>query len=81
MTVVTPTGRPKWMRNCCVIDVFGSIFVFSIDFRIFRWYRGFVIGLSQISFFFSLQTLQLVLIPFVVMTTYSVLRTIDGVVF
>ena len=35
----------------CVIAVFGGVLVFSISFRIFCWYRVFVIGLSQISFF------------------------------
>ena len=54
MTVVTPTDRPKSVRNRCVIEVFGGVFVSSFSFRIFWWYRGFDIGLSQISFFFSL---------------------------
>ena len=54
VTVVTPTDRPKSVRNRCVIKGFGGVFVLSICFRIFCWYRGFVIGLSQISFFFSL---------------------------
>ena len=53
MTVVTPTDSPKSVRNRSVIEVFGGVFVLSIGFRIFCWYRGFVIGLSQISFFFS----------------------------
>ena len=53
MTVVIPTDRPKSVYNRCVIEDFGGIFVLSIGFRIFRWYKGFVIGLSQISFFFS----------------------------
>ena len=54
MTVVTPTDRPKSVRNCCVIEMFGGIFVLSIGFRIFSWYGVFVIELSQISFFFAL---------------------------
>ena len=41
MTVVTPTDRPKSVRNLCVIEVFGGVFVLSIGFRIFCWYRGF----------------------------------------
>ena len=41
MTVVTPTDRPKSVRNRCVIEVFGGLFVLSIGFRIFCWYRGF----------------------------------------
>ena len=57
MTVDTPTDRPKLVRNRCVIEVLSDVFVLSIGFRIFCWYRVgigvFVIGLSQISFFFS----------------------------
>ena len=41
MTVVTPTDRPKSVRNRCVIEVFGGVFVLSIGFRSFCWYRGF----------------------------------------
>ena len=41
MTVVTPTDRPKSVRNCCEIEVFGGLFVLSIGFRIFYWYKGF----------------------------------------
>ena len=41
MTVVTPTDCPKSVRNCCEIEVFGGVFMLSIDFRIFFWYRGF----------------------------------------
>ena len=41
MTVVTPTARPKSVRNRCVIEVFGGVCVMSIGFRIFCWYRGF----------------------------------------
>ena len=41
MTVVTQTDRPKSVRNRCVIEVFGGVFVLSIGFRIFCWYRGF----------------------------------------
>ena len=41
MTVVTPTDRPKLVRNCCVIEAFGGVFVLSFGFRIFCLYRGF----------------------------------------
>ena len=41
MTVVTPTDRPKSVRNRCSIEVFVGVFVLSIGFRIFCWYRGF----------------------------------------
>ena len=32
MAVVTPTGRPKSVRNRCVIEGFGGVFVLSIVF-------------------------------------------------
>ena len=41
MTVVSPTDRPKSVRNRSVIEVFGGVFVLSIIFRIFCWYRVF----------------------------------------
>ena len=41
MTVITPTDRPKSVRNRCVIGVFGSVFVLSTGFRIIHWYKGF----------------------------------------
>ena len=41
MAVVTQTDCPKSVRNRCVIEVFGGVFVLSIGFRIFCWYRGF----------------------------------------
>ena len=53
MTVVSPNDRPKSVRNHCVIEIIGCVFVLSIGSRIFCWYTGFVIRLSQISFFFS----------------------------
>ena len=62
MAVGTPTDRPKSVRNDCVIEVFGGVFVlsrcfldFSVDVRVF------VIGLSQISSFFSHYRLPLTL--------------------
>ena len=54
MAIVTPTNRPKSVRNHCVIEVFGDVFVLSRFFLDFSVGVGaFVIGLSQISFFFS----------------------------
>ena len=41
MTVVSPTDSPKSVRKRCVIKVFGGVFVLSIGFRIFCWYRDF----------------------------------------
>ena len=51
---ITPTDRPKSVRNRCVIEVFGGVFVLSRCFLGFSVGEGaFVIGLSQISSFFS----------------------------
>ena len=54
MTVVTLTDRPKSVRNRCVIEIVGSVFVLSLDF-IFRRYGGLVIRVGKISSFFSLK--------------------------
>ena len=59
MTIRTPTDRPKsvLMRNCCVTEVFCGVFVLSRSFfEFFFGWKGFVIGLSQISCFFILMT-------------------------
>ena len=54
MTAVTPTDRPKSIRNCCVIKDFGGVFMLSRCFFDFSVGLGaFVIGLNQISSFFS----------------------------
>ena len=54
MAIVTQTDRPKSVRNCCVIEVFGGVFVLSRCFLDFSVGVGaFVIGPSQISFFSS----------------------------
>ena len=63
VTAVTPTDRPKSVRNRCVIEVLiGVFYVVKFLFGFFCECRGFVIGLSQISAFFSssfsLQTLH-----------------------
>ena len=55
MAIVTPTDRPKSVRNRSVIEVFGGVFVLSCCFLDFPVGVGaFVIGLSQISSFFSI---------------------------
>ena len=41
MTAVTPTDRPKSVRNSCVIKVFGGVFVLSGCFFDFCGCRGF----------------------------------------
>ena len=54
VAVVTPANRPKSDRNRYVIEVFGGLFVLSHWFLDFAVGVGdFVIGLSQISSFFS----------------------------
>ena len=57
VAVVTPTDRPKSVRNCCLIEVFGYVFgdVFVLSRYILDFSFGvgvFVIGLSQVSSFF-----------------------------
>ena len=54
MTAVTPTDRPKSVRNSCVIKVFGGVFMLSRCFLDCSVGVGvFVTGLSQISSLFS----------------------------
>ena len=54
VTAVTPTDRPKSVRNSCVIKVFGGVFMSSRCFLDCSVGVGvFVTGLSQISSFFS----------------------------
>ena len=54
LAVVTPTDRPKSARNRCVIELFVALFVLSLcPFSISVATGVFVIGLSQISSFFS----------------------------
>ena len=54
VTVVLTTDCPKSVRNRCIIEVFGGIFVLSCCFFDFSLDVGaFFIGLSQISSFFS----------------------------
>ena len=53
VVVVTPTDRPKSVRNRCVIEFFVALFVLSpCPFDISASVGAFVIGLSQISSFF-----------------------------
>ena len=59
MTAVTPTDRPKSVRNSYVIKVFGGVFMLSRCFLDCSVGVGvFVTGLSQISSFFSLHSRQ-----------------------
>ena len=53
MAVVTPTDRPKSVRNCCLIELFcGVVCVVTLPFDISVGVGAFVIGLGQISSFF-----------------------------
>ena len=55
MAVVTPTDRPKSVRNCCLIELFVALFVLSLcPFDISVGVGAFVIGLGQISSFLYL---------------------------
>ena len=54
VTIFIPTGRPKSVRDRCVIEFFGCVVVFSrsfLGFSVGVW--AFVIGQSQISSFFT----------------------------
>ena len=58
MTAVTPTDRPKSVRNSCVIKDFCGVFVLSRCFLGCSVGVGFfVAGLGQISSFFSVYIL------------------------
>ena len=60
VAVVTPTDRPKSVRNRCLIELFVALFVLSLcSFDISVGVGAFVIGLSQISSFFSFRNAQL----------------------
>ena len=55
VAVVTPTDRPKSVRNRCLIDFFVALFVLSLcPFDISVGVGAFVTGLSQISSSFCL---------------------------
>ena len=53
MAAVTPTNRSKSVRNQCVIEHFGAVFVLSLCFFVELpvVIGGFAIGLGQISSF------------------------------
>ena len=54
VAVVTPTDRPKSVRNRCLIELFcGVVCVVTCPFDISVGAGAFVIGLSQISSFLS----------------------------
>ena len=54
VAIVNPTDRPKSVRNRCVIELFVALFVLSLcTFDSSAGVGAFVIGLGQISSFFS----------------------------
>ena len=53
VVVVTSTGRPKSIRNRCVIERFGGVFVLLPCLKFSVGIGALVIGHSQISSFFS----------------------------
>ena len=60
VAVATPTDRPKSVRNRCLIELFcGVVCVVTLPFDISVGVGAFVIGLSQISSFFSFTDLNL----------------------
>ena len=58
MTAVTPTDRPKSIRNRCVIEVFGGVLCCPLVFEFSVGIRVFFIGLSQIYLFLSFLIVQ-----------------------
>ena len=71
VAVVTPTDRPKSVRNCCLIELFLALFVLSLvalfvlsicPFDIYVGVGAFVIGLGQISSFLSFDLLQTLIV-------------------
>ena len=52
VAVVTPTDRPKSVRNRCVIELFCGVVLSLCPFDISVGVGAFAIGLSQISSFF-----------------------------
>ena len=63
MAVVIPTDRPKSVRNRCTceLDIFGGVCVLSLGcFEFTVGIAAFVIRLSQMSSFFSLQHIEIV---------------------
>ena len=60
MALVTPTDRPKSVRNRCLIELFcGVVCVVTCPFDISVGVGAFVIGLGQISSFLSVGISQI----------------------
>ena len=56
VALVTPTDRPKSVRNRCLIELFCCVCVVTCPFDISVGVGAFVIGLDQISSFLSLHS-------------------------
>ena len=64
VALVTPTDRPKSVRNRCLIELFcGVVCVVTCPFAITVGVGAFVIGLGQISSFLSLSPGKTFLCP------------------
>ena len=60
VVVVTPTDRPKSVRNCCLIELFcGVVCVVTLPFWHFCWCRGFCHRTGSDLFLFVLRSLWL----------------------
>ena len=72
VALVTPTDRPKSVRNRCLIELFcGVVCVVTCPFDISVGVGAFVIGLGQISSFLSL--LQLCITMYSVFVFFNLL--------
>ena len=77
VAIVTQTDHPKSIRNRCVIKIFGGVFVLPRFFLNFSFgVRAFVIGLSQISSFFSYLNNEVDVMKFSVVN--NILWTLDS---
>ena len=77
VALVTPTDRPKSVRNRCLIELFcGVVCVVTCPFEISVGVGAFVIGLGQISSFLSLFIVVLwrgsVTLQFVIITQFVI---------
>ena len=65
VAVVTPTDRPKSVRNCCLIEFFcGVVCVVTLPFWHFCWCRGFCHRTgSDLLFFVSMPYVYRFLLP------------------
>ena len=67
--------RPRSVRNRCAIEVFGGVLVLSIIVWNSVSIRAYVIGLSQISFFFFLHEFEQPRVRVVASFMYNIIST------